>query len=271
MFGPAGTGKDWAVENLASTIGWTTLYADLGASKGPLQGQSHKGYREIISAAEAQSPCFLVLSEWEKTMAAAFAGPGVGGINSTDSEIFASFLNWMQRRTAPVFVWALTNDISQIPDSALRAGRWDQIWFMDLPREWERKEIFAIHLRSTGWDAETYKIDIDVLASMTESYTGSEIADIVNKAIILKYTRQGPRSQNVVLTTDHLLRTIKATPSGFSRKGDEIKSLREYALKGNFSTANGEMKTSQDSQRILPVKIGNSLVEGLSAAAQLKN
>lgn len=262
LFGTGGTGKDYAVENLAQSIGWTTLYADLGASKGPLQGQSHKGYREIISAAEAQAPCFLVLSEWEKTMAGAFAGGVAASLDPTSSEIFASFLNWMQNRKAPIFVWALTNDITIVPQPALRAGRWDKIWFMDLPHEWEREAIFHIHLQKRGWSAEEYNIDVPALAAATEGYTGAEIAAVVNEGITLKYLAEGTRAVAKV-TTDHFVEAINLVSASIKLKKAEIDALRDYAKKGNIATANSITREDPSAPQPTPRKLGTSLVSQL--------
>lgn len=242
IFGPGGCGKDHFVECLAQEINWTTLYADFGAAKGPLQGESHRGFRDIIKAAEMQSPCFLVISEWEKMMAGAFSGRSEF---QTEMEIYASFLNWMQRRTKPVYVWALTNGIEKVPQPALRSGRWDRIWFMDLPNLTERKEIFSIHLENKGWNPEKYELDLDELAAITDGYTGSEISKVISNAITQKYLTVGPRSRGGLLQHSHLKEAIDTVTSTMVLDPSGVQSLRKYAKDGGFAYANSpEGKTT---------------------------
>ena len=259
IFGPPGTGKDNVVERLAEMVGWTTLYADLQASKGELQGQSHRNFREIIQAAEAQSPCFLVLSEWEKQMAGFFAGSAScdGGV---DMGIGGTFLNWMQRRKKPVFVWAITNGITEVPAAALRAGRFDEVWFMDLPREWEREEIFSVHLKIAGWDPVDFHLDLKMAARLTDGFSGGEIKKVVNKAIAMKYINDGRRQDGRFLTSEHLADAISQVEPAYRVRRAEVEAMREYAKTGGFPTANskkpGQIVTSEPVRRI---KIGDTI------------
>jgi len=238
IFGPSGTGKDWTIEHLAKSVGYTTLYADLGASKGPNQGETHRGYRQIIAAAESQAPCFLVLSEWEKMMAGAW-GRG-GTVDTVQSEVFASFLNWMQYRTSKVFVWAVTNDILGVPAEALRAQRWDAMWFLDMPREWEREETFRVHLQRTRWEPEKYGIDVRELAMKTDGYSNAEVAAVVNEAIKMKLLRDGARSDKKFLKHQHLVEALTKVTPGVRRPDVAAKNdaLRNYALDATIPFAN---------------------------------
>ena len=262
IFGMGGTGKDWAVENLAQDMGWTTLFADFGAAKGPLMGQSHRQFREILETAEAQAPCHLVVSEIEKMLAGAMsAGGGAALDGGVSSEIFATFLNWMQRKKAPIFVWGLTNEIASVSQPMLRAGRWDKIWFMDLPYAWEREEIFRIHLRKAGWDPDKLNIDIPLLSEKTDGYTGAEIETIVQEGLINKFVHDGAGQKHPV-KTEHLLDVIPTIPSTMKMRPKEVDSLRKYAKDGNISFANSPQPNSPTG-KVRGGKVGDLLKQTL--------
>jgi len=237
LVGMGGTGKDWAVENLAQDMGWTTLFGDFGAAKGSLQGQSHRQFRDILETAEMQAPCHLIISEIEKMLAGAMSGSSHLSDGGTNAECYATFLNWMQRKTKPIFVWGLTNSITSVAQPLLRAGRWDKIWFMDLPETWEREEIFRIHLEKAGWPAEKYEIDLICLAERSAGYTGAEIERVVQEGIILKFIRDG-RGKSFPIKTEHFLEALSTIPSTQKMRGQEVEALRQYALDGNIQRAN---------------------------------
>lgn len=263
IFGGGGTGKDWVVEHLAQEIGWTTLIADMAASKGPLQGQSHAGFREIIRQAEAQVPCFLVIPEWEKQMASAFSGVA-GSIDPTSQEIFSTWLNWMQRRQSKVFVWAQSNDITAIPAEALRAGRWDALWYMDLPKEWEREDIFRVHLNRTGWDPVKCGINLQELALKTDTYTGAEIRNIVKEAIEFKFLTEGSRADGKILNHEHMLYGLKRVKPAYNLPHIQstIDAMRKYAVDGDIAFANSPERGS-GGQPLVKRKVGSKLAQSL--------
>lgn len=131
-----------------------------------------------MKLAEALAPCVLWLDEVEK----AFAGMGGQSLDSgTSARVFGSFLTWMQEKKAPVFVFATANDISALPAELLRKGRFDEIFFVDLPSEAEREEIFRIHLKLRKREAGQF--DLETLASSTKEFTGSEIEAVVVEAL----------------------------------------------------------------------------------------
>jgi len=238
VFGPGGTGKDHLVRCMADEIGWTNIEADLGAAKGPLQGQSHSGFRNILATAEEHSPCFLTISEFEKMFAGGMSKGSAASDAGTSTEIYATFLNWMQNRTAPVFVWALTNSIDEIPQPALRAQRFDRVWFMDMPNAFECREILAVHLLRTG--NLTRDLDLNTLALQASSagYTGAELRSVVNEALILRRIESKDRGHKLPLTMDHLNTSMKlVNPTGGYRK-KEVQQLQQYARDNCYPKAN---------------------------------
>ena len=146
---------------------------------GSLVGESEERTRRALRLAETIAPCILWIDEMEKALAH-------GGLDSgTSTRVFGSILTWMQEKTAPVFVVATANDISSLPPELLRRGRFDEIFFLDLPSYQERMEIFAVHLRKRRRLPQDY--DLKQLAGRSEGYVGSEIEQAVIDAMYLGF------------------------------------------------------------------------------------
>ena len=136
-------------------------------------------FRRAIQTAEAIAPCILWVDEIEKGFSGVRSSGSTDG--GTSARVFGSFLNWMQEKTSPVFVVATANDVSQLPPEFLRAGRFDQLWFVDLPDAREREAIWRIHLAKRQREPENY--DITALAGATDKFTGEEIEQVVIEAL----------------------------------------------------------------------------------------
>jgi SpoVK/Ycf46/Vps4 family AAA+-type ATPase len=175
LLGVQGAGKSLVAKAVASQWQLPLLRLDLGSLFSELVGSSEHNMRTALRLAESVAPCVLWLDELEK---------GLGGIASshlsdagTTARVFGSFLTWMQEKTSPVFVIATSNDISILPPEVLRKGRFDEIFFIDLPAFDERREIFAIHLAKRGRDPLTF--DVSRLARQSEGFSGAEIEQAV--------------------------------------------------------------------------------------------
>ena len=175
LLGVQGAGKSLVAKAIASQWQLPLLRLDLGRLFSWLVGSSEHNMRNALRMAESVSPCLLWLDELEK---------GLAGIASshlsdagTTARVFGSFLTWMQEKTAPVFVVATSNDISILPPEALRKGRFDEIFFIDLPALEERREIFSIHLSRRGRDPQNF--NLNRLARQSESFSGAEIEQAV--------------------------------------------------------------------------------------------
>ncbi len=175
--GIPGTGKSLTAKAAAALWQKPLLRLDVGRVFGSLVGESEANIRLALKLAEAIAPCVLWLDEIEK----AFAGMGQSLDSGTSARVFGSFLTWMQEKKAPVFVFATANDISALPPELLRKGRFDEIFFVDLPSEAERQEIFRIHLGLRQRDASQF--NLATLASATRDFTGSEIEAVVVEAL----------------------------------------------------------------------------------------
>ncbi len=175
LLGVQGAGKSLIAKAIASQWRLPLLRLDVGRMFSELVGSSEQNMRTSLRLAESVSPCLLWLDELEKGLA------GVASSHLSDAgttaRVFGSFLTWMQEKTAPVFVVATANDISILPPEALRKGRFDEIFFIDLPTLPERREIFSIHITRRGRD--THQFDLEGLARQSENFSGAEIEQAV--------------------------------------------------------------------------------------------
>jgi hypothetical protein len=171
IVGIPGTGKSLTAKATAKVFGVPLLKLDAGKIYAGIVGQSESNLRLVIQTAEAIAPCVLWMDEIEKGMAGSkSSGTSDGG---TSARVFGSFISWMQEKSAPVFVVATANDVSQLPPEMLRKGRWDELFFVDLPNQSEREAIWRIQIAKYERDPKDF--DILQLSKTTEGLTGSEI------------------------------------------------------------------------------------------------
>lgn len=175
LLGVQGCGKSLTAKAIASLWKLPLLRLDVGAVMNAYVGSSEENMRKAIRIAESLSPAILWLDEIEK----GFSGTGGGGDSDsgTTARVFATFLTWMQEKTRPVFVIATANSIDQLPPEMLRKGRFDEIFFVDLPSEAEREAIYDIHLNHRERDPEAF--DCAALAAASEGMSGAEIEAMV--------------------------------------------------------------------------------------------
>ena len=175
LLGIPGCGKSLTAKALGQQWQVPLLRLDVGKVFAGLVGQSEENMRKAIKTAEAVAPCILWLDELEK----GFAGTQSSG--STDSgtgaRVFASFLTWLQDKTSPVFVVATANNVHMLPPELLRKGRFDEIFFVDLPTPEERGKIFGIHINKKNRDPEMF--DLDQMIAATQGFSGSEIEQAI--------------------------------------------------------------------------------------------
>ena len=179
IIGIPGTGKSLTAKATASVFGVPLLRLDAGRIFAGLVGQSEYNLRSVIQTAEAIAPCVLWLDEIEKGMAGSKSSGSTDG--GTSARVLGTFLAWMQEKTEPVFVVATANDVSQLPPEMLRAGRWDQLFFVDLPNEKEREAIWNIQIAKHSRDPKDF--DTRQLAKATDGLTGSEIEAVFVEAL----------------------------------------------------------------------------------------
>ncbi len=218
LAGVQGCGKSLSAKAIARLLGFPLVRMDLSNLLEGQRGSSEQNLRDVLHLMETIAPSVLWLEEIDK----AFAGfDEEAGTDATMARIVGRFLTWLQEHREPVFVVATANNVSRLPPELLRRGRFDEMFFVDLPNYYERKDIFEIHLRRRGWKPE--KFDVESLAQATDGYSGAEIEQIVNSAIIESY------SQGRMLTQDDLEeQKILTVPLSVTME-DAIFELREWA------------------------------------------
>ena len=218
--GMPGCGKSLVCKAISSTWKMPLLRLDFGKLFGSLVGDSEKNAREAIKLAEAVAPSILWIDEIEKAISGvASSGRSDGG---TTSRVLSTFLTWMQEKTSPVFVVATANDHASIPPEFLRAGRFDEIFFVDLPNEEERMEIFEVLLKMRNIDPE--KMDISILSKKSQDYSGAEIEKGIDNAMLEGFT-DGKRQ----IETDDIVKSLGEFKSLFEMRKDDFEELREWA------------------------------------------
>ena len=223
--GVPGCGKSLTAKAMSAAWQLPLLKLDFGKIFSGIVGSSEENMRKAIKTAEAVAPSILWVDEIEKSL----SGINSNGDSGTSSRIFGTFLTWMQEKTAPVFVIATANNISNLPAELLRKGRFDEIFFVDLPTKNERKEIFRLHLSKRLKDEEvSSKVHVtdevcDKLAQMTEGFVGAEIEQTVIAALYEAFFNKRP------LEFEDLTNTIKnIVPLSVTQK-EQILSLRQWA------------------------------------------
>jgi SpoVK/Ycf46/Vps4 family AAA+-type ATPase len=238
LLGIQGCGKSLIAKAIASMWNKPLLKFDLGRVYGSYLGQSEENIRRALDMAKAISPCVLWIDEIEKALS------GMGSSNETDggttSRIFGTLLTWMQEKKEPVFVIATANNILALPPELLRKGRFDEIFFVDLPGAKSRKEIFEIHLSKRLGDAypEVKKtIDFDKLVENTRGFSGAEIEEAINDAL---YTAFNDNKR--IVKTEDILKVIERTYPLSKTMGENLKDLRSWAKSRVRMASNDEVE-----------------------------
>ena len=223
--GVPGCGKSLTAKAMSTIWQLPLLKLDFGKVFSGLVGSSEENMRRALATAEAVAPSILWIDEIEKGL----SGIGSNGDSGVSSRIFGQFLTWMQEKEAPVFVIATANNISNLPPELLRKGRFDEIFFVDLPTLSERKEIFKLHLEKRLKDKEVASEITSVknlcgeLAKMTEGFIGSEIEQVVVSALCDAFFENRP------LQFEDLAKNIATTVPLSMTQREQILALRAWA------------------------------------------
>lgn len=224
LIGIPGTGKSLTAKMIGGLWRLPLLRLDVGALYGSLVGESEERVRRALALAETVAPCIVWIDEIEKGLAH-------GGLDSgTSTRVFGAILTWMQEKTAPCFVVATANDISALPPELLRKGRFDEIFFLDLPTLEERREIVQVHLRKRGRIPADFAVD--QIAAAAEGYVGAEIEQAVLDAMYI-----GFNDHQREFTTQDVLTALKRTvPLSISQR-ETINALRSWLREGRAQSA----------------------------------
>jgi MoxR-like ATPase len=219
MLGVQGCGKSLCAKAVSSLWQLPLLRFDIGRMFGSLVGSSEENVRRAIAVAESVAPAILWVDEIDK----AFAGSRGSGSSDggTSARVFGTFLTWLSEKTVPVFVVATANDISNLPAELMRKGRLDEIFFVDLPSEAEREDIFHIHLAHRHRDPGNF--DMKELAANSNEFSGAEIKEAVISAL---YEAFDAGSE---LSTGHVLHALRETVPLAKTMDEQISRLRAWA------------------------------------------
>jgi len=218
MLGVQGAGKSLCAKAIATAWHQPLLRLDPSALYASYIGESERNLRDALRQTEAMAPVILWIDEIEKGFASAASQSTDGGLSK---RMFGTLLTWMQEHEAPVFVIATANDIEALPPELLRKGRFDEIFFVDLPSEEVRKEIFAIHLRKRDRDPE--KLDLDKMARISDGFSGSEIEQAIISALHEAYAGETD------LNTNGILSALRTSPPLSVTMAESVQCLRDWA------------------------------------------
>lgn len=214
LVGVQGGGKSLAAKAVAGMWHLPLLRFDMGAVYNKFFGESERNVREALRLAETMSPCVLWIDEIEKGIA---TGDNDGG---TSRRVLGTLLTWMAERKSPVFLVATANQIADLPPELIRKGRFDELFFVDLPDATIRQEIFRIHLSKRKQEAGTF--DLGLLAELSEGFTGAEIEQAVVAAL---YSAQ---AAEVMLEDAHLCDELRSTVPLSVTMAEQLAALRQW-------------------------------------------
>ena len=220
ILGVQGCGKSLCARAVAGEWKLPLVKFDTAAIYDKYIGETEKRIQKVFKVAEGLAPCVLWIDELEKV----FAGSGPDSASAdagVSSRLLASFLSWMQDRKAPVFVAATCNNVTVLPPELIRKGRFDELFFVDLPNQEERKQVFAIQLKKRKRNPQDY--DLDRVAEAAKGFSGAEIESVVQTALYAAFSNKNE------LTNDDLLRALSSTVPLSVTRAEEIAELRAWA------------------------------------------
>lgn len=243
LVGIQGTGKSLCAKTIAYEWRMPLLRLDAGRLFGGIVGESESRVRQMIQIAEAMAPCVLWIDEIDKAFG------GVQGSSSGDSgtskRVFGSLITWMQEKTLPVFIVATANNVEILPAELLRRGRFDEIFFLNLPTEKERQQIFRVHLERVR-PQRLREFDLTLLASETENFSGAEIEQVIVDAMHRAFNSRPSRE----FTLEDLRSCIEnSIPLALIAK-DQIMGLKRWAAESGARTASEDVQLSAEIRQI---------------------
>ena len=236
ILGVQGCGKSLCARAVAGEWKLPLVKFDTSAVYDKYIGETEKRIRKVFQVAEGLAPCVLWIDELEKV----FAGSGPDSASAdagVSSRLLASFLSWMQDRKAPVFVAATCNNVTVLPPELIRKGRFDELFFVDLPNQAERRQVFSIQLARRKRNPAEF--DLEIVAAAAKGYSGAEIDAAVQGALYAAY------SEKKTLSTQLLLDALSQTVPLSTTRAEEIAALREWARTRAVPASSGEQTASK--------------------------
>nr|YP_009686413.1 hypothetical protein [Halamphora coffeaeformis]QDR25160.1 hypothetical protein [Halamphora coffeaeformis] len=229
LIGIQGTGKSLTAKAIANDWQLPLLKLDVGKLFGGIVGESESRLRQMINVAETISPCILWIDEIDK----AFSNTDNRGDSGTSNRVLATFISWLSEKTRPVFVIATANNIDLLPLEIIRKGRFDEIFFLDLPEQAEREEIFRIHLqtfRPNSWES----FDYQKLAQASDSFSGAEIRQSIIEGMYHAFYEKRE------FTTEDICMALKELIPLAHLETDQMIRLQKWASSGRIRSASSK-------------------------------
>lgn len=228
LIGIQGTGKSLTAKAIANEWQLPLLKLDVGKLFGGIVGESESRLRQMIQVAETISPCILWIDEIDK----AFSTNNTGD-SGTSNRVLATFISWLSEKTKPVFVVATANNVDLLPLEIIRKGRFDEIFFLDLPQKQEREQIFKIHIqefRPNRWEL----FDYSKLAQLSETFSGAEIRQSIIEAMYHAfYEKREFTTEDICLSLTQLIPLSKL-------ENNQTLKLKNWALSGRIRLASSK-------------------------------
>ncbi|MEG4347858.1 AAA family ATPase [Microcoleus sp. A003_D6] len=245
LVGIQGTGKSLSAKTIACEWRLPLLRLDTGRLFGGVVGESESRVRQMIQLAEAIAPCVLWIDEIDKAFGNIISGGD--GDSGTSRRVFGSLITWMQEKTSPVFIVATANNVRILPAELLRKGRFDEIFFLNLPSESERQDIFKVHLQRLR-PTRLREFDLAVLAKRAENFSGAEIEQVVIDGL---YRAFGTfvNGQRRDLMTEDILRSIEDTVPLAAIARSQIEDLKRWAAEAGARTASNDTRLIDELKR----------------------
>jgi len=229
LIGIQGTGKSLTAKAIANEWQLPLLKLDVGKLFGGIVGESESRLRQMINVAETISPCILWIDEIDK----AFTNTESRGDSGTSNRVLGTFISWLSEKTKPVFVISTANNIDLLPLEIIRKGRFDEIFFLDLPQKEEREEIFKIHLkefRPNSWES----FDYSKLAQLSESFSGAEIRQSIIEGMYHAFYEKRE------FTTDDICMALNELIPLADLESNQMLKLQNWASSGRIRLASSK-------------------------------
>ncbi|NEP03366.1 MAG: AAA family ATPase [Okeania sp. SIO4D6] len=229
LIGIQGTGKSLTAKAIANEWQLPLLKLDIGKLFGGIVGESESRLRQMIHVAETISPCILWIDEIDK----AFTNTASISDSGTSNRVLATFISWLSEKTKPVFVISTANNIDLLPLEIIRKGRFDEIFFLDLPKKEEREEIFKIHLqefRPKHWKS----FDYSKLSKLSESFSGAEIRQSIIEGMYHAFY------ENREFTTNDICIALKELIPLANFESNQMVKLQNWASSGQVRLASSK-------------------------------
>jgi len=239
LLGVQGCGKSLSAKAIGSLWRLPLLRLDVGRIFAGIVGSSEENMRKAIRVAESVAPCILWLDELEK----GFSGTQSSGMSDggTTARVFGTFLTWMQDKRAAAFVVATSNDVTSLPPELLRKGRFDEIFFIDLPSKEERKQIFKIHLQKRKRNPDDF--DLEQLAAATPGFSGAEIEAVVVEALYDAFDEVRELTTESIIAAAHNSVPLSMT---MSERIEELRAWAETRARPASSAHSEDMNTIRE-------------------------